>query len=377
MNFLLRSWFTLALGLLVIGTPGCGNSTPSPPSAGSTGSTATKDPITLLNVSYDPTRELYKEFNDAFAAHWKKEHGQDVEVKQSHGGSGSQSRKVIDGLDADIVTLALAYDIDAIAKKEVLKSDWQKQLPSNSAPYTSTIVFIVRKGNPKNIKDWEDLGKGGVQIITPNPKTGGGARWNYLAAWGSALKKELGDLKKINDPAAKDEVAKAQEKAKTFLTELSKRVKVWDASARASTTTFTGSGLGGGVGDVLIGWENEAFFITNQAANKDLYEVVVPSISILAEPPVAVVDKNVDKKGTRDAAKAYLEYLYTKEGQQIIAKNFYRPIKPELVSEQERNKFLKVELFTIDDVFGGWPKAQAEHFNDNGIYDQILKAAKQ
>jgi sulfate/thiosulfate transport system substrate-binding protein len=372
MNSLLRSWFALALGLLVIGTSGCGNSTNAPNSGSTASGSDKKEAITLLNVSYDPTRELYADFNNAFAEHWKKEANQDVEIEQSHGGSGSQSRKVSEGLEADVVTLALAYDIDAIAKKDFINKEWQKQLASNSAPYTSTIVFMVRKGNPKNIKDWEDLGKGDVQIITPNPKTGGGARWNYLAAWGSVLKKELGDLKKLNDPAAKEEVTKAQEKAKAFVTELSRRVTVWDASARASTTTFTR-----GTGDLLIGWENEAFFILNSEQNKDKYEVIVPSISILAEPPVAIVDKNVDKKGTRKAATAYLEYLYTKEGQQIIAKHYYRPIKPELVSEKERNKFLKVELFGIDEVFGGWNKAQAEHFNDGGIYDQILKAIRQ
>ncbi|MCA1361661.1 sulfate ABC transporter substrate-binding protein [Bradyrhizobium sp. IC3069] len=306
--------------------------------------------INLLNVSYDPTRELYVEFNKAFASAYQKETGKSVEIKQSHGGSGSQARAVIDGLQADVVTLALAYDIDAIANKRLTAADWQKRLPQNSSPYTSTIVFLVRKGNPKGIKDWDDLIKPGVAVITPNPKTSGGARWNYLAAWGFAQKKYG-----------------SADKAKDFVGKLFQQVPVLDTGARGATVTFVERG----VGDVLLAWENEAFLALKEfGANK--FEIVAPPQSILAEPPVAIVDKVADKKGTRNAADAYLQYWYTKEGQEIAARNFYRPRDAETAKKYE-NSFAKVELFTIDDVFGGWTKAQKEHFADGGVFDQIYK----
>jgi sulfate transport system substrate-binding protein len=306
--------------------------------------------VTLLNVSYDPTRELYVEFNKAFAAAYQKETGKSVEIKQSHGGSGAQARSVIDGLQADVVTLALAYDIDAIAAKGLLSADWQKRLPQNSAPYTSTIVFLVRKGNPKGIKDWDDLLKPGVQVITPNPKTSGGARWNHLAAWGYALKKYG-----------------SADKAKKFLADLYEHVPVLDTGARGSTVTFVERG----VGDVLLAWENEAYLALREFG-KEKFEIVSPSVSILAEPPVAVVDTVAARKGTQTVAEAYLKYWYTKDGQEIAARNSYRPRDPE-VAKQYENSFAKVELFTIDDVFGGWTKAQKEHFAEGGIFDQIYK----
>jgi sulfate/thiosulfate-binding protein len=306
--------------------------------------------VTLLNVSYDPTRELYVDFNKAFAAAYQKETGKSVEIKQSHGGSGSQARAVIDGLQADVVTLALAYDIDAIAGKGLIPATWQQRLPQNASPYTSTIVFLVRKGNPKAIKDWDDLIKPGVSVITPNPKTSGGARWNYLAAWGYALNK-FG----TND------------KAKQFVGDLYKNVPVLDTGARGSTVTFVERG----VGDVLLAWENEAF-LAQREFGKDKFEIVSPPLSILAEPPVSVVDKVADKKGTRAIAEAYLKYWYTREGQEIAARNSYRPRDSEIAKEYE-NSFAKVELFTIDDVFGGWTKAQQEHFSEGGVFDQIYK----
>lgn len=308
-------------------------------------------PVKLLNVSYDPTRELYQEYNAAFAAYWKGKTGQDVTIDQSHGGSGKQARAVLDGLEADVVTLALAYDIDSINKnKEIIGKDWQQRLANNSSPYTSTIVFLVRKGNPKNVKDWNDLVKPGISVITPNPKTSGGARWNYLAAWGYALKNNGNDA------------AKAQE----FIKSLYANVPVLDSGARDSTITFTERGLG----DVFISWENEAFLVTKDPKNAGKYEIVVPSISILAEPPVAVVDSVVDKKGTRAVAQAYLDYLYSEPGQEIAAKNYYRP-RNETVARKYAGQFSKVELFTISDVFGGWNNAQTIHFNDGGIFDQI------
>jgi sulfate/thiosulfate transport system substrate-binding protein len=306
--------------------------------------------FSLLNVSYDPTRELYADFNKAFAAAYQKETGKTVEIKQSHGGSGSQARAVIDGLQADVVTLALAYDIDAVAAKGLTSPDWQKRLPLNASPYASTIVFLVRKGNPKGIKDWDDLIKKGVEIITPNPKTSGGARWNYLAAWGYAEKK-FGSA----------------DKAKQFVAELYKHVPVLDTGARGSTVTFVERG----VGDVLLAWENEAF-LAQREFGKDKFEIVAPPLSILAEPPVAIIDKVADKKGTRAVAEAYLKYWYTREGQEIAARNSYRPRDSEIAKEYEKS-FAKVELFTIDDVFGGWTKAQKEHFAEGGIFDQIYK----
>lgn len=306
--------------------------------------------VTLLNVSYDPTRELYQEFNAAFIKHWKATGGSDVSIRQSHGGAGKQARSVIDGLEADVVTLALAYDIDAIAEKaKLFPADWQKRLPNNSSPYTSTIVFLVRKDNPKQIKDWNDLARPGIEVITPNPKTSGGARWNYLAAWGYALKQPGG-----SDATARD-----------LVTKIYQNVTVLDSGARGSTTTFTERGIG----DVFISWENEAFLALKELG-KDKYEIVVPSLSILAEPPVTVVDKIVDKRGTRKVAEAYLQYLYSDEGQDIAGKHFYRPRSPK-IAEKYKDQFVKVNLFTIDDVFGGWQQAQKVHFADGGIFDQI------
>jgi sulfate/thiosulfate transport system substrate-binding protein len=303
---------------------------------------------TLLNASYDPTRELYQDFNTAFAKYWKAKSGQDVTVRQSHGGSGGQARAVIDGLDADVVTLALAYDVDAVAASGLIKPDWQKRLSHNSAPYTSTIVFLVRKGNPKGIKDWGDLTKSDVQVITPNPKTSGGARWNYLAAWGYALRQPGG----------------TDAKARQFVTDLYKRVPVLDSGARGATNTFVQRGIG----DVLLAWENEAYLSLDEAPGK--LEIIVPSISILAEPSVAVVDKVVDRKGTRAVAEAYLQYLYSPEGQEIAAKRHYRP-RDEKVAAKYASSFTKVKLFTIDEVFGGWQNAQKIHFADRGLFDQI------
>lgn len=309
-------------------------------------------PITLLNVSYDPTRELYQDYNAAFAKYWKAKTGQTVEIQQSHSGSSKQARAVIDGLQADVVTLALAYDIDAISQNAgLLPADWQKRLPQNSTPYTSTIVFLVRKGNPKKIKDWDDLAKPGVSVITPSPKTSGGARWNYLAAWAYALKQPGG-----NDAKAQD-----------FVKRLYKNVPVLDSGARGSTTTFAQREIG----DVLIAWENEAF-LSLKELGADKVEIVVPSMSILAEPPVSVVDKVVEKKGTRVVAQAYLEYLYTPEGQDIVARNYYRP-RLDAVARKYSSKFPKIKLVTIDEVFGGWQKAQKAHFADGAVFDQIYQ----
>jgi len=328
--------------------------------------------ITLLNVSYDPTRELYEEFNAAFAAHWKEKTGDIVTVEQSHGGSGKQGRSVIDGLGADVVTLALAYDIDAIAEKAgLLPKEWQSSLPENSSPYTSTIVFLVRKGNPKNINNWEDLIKPGIEVITPNPKTSGGARWNYLAAWAYILKRELGDPAKAQSEPGTPEVLAAQEKAKAFLGELLKHVPVLDTAARGATTTFVQRGIG----DVLLAWENEAYLAVEELG-PDKVEIVNPPLSILAEPPVAIVERNAKKNGNTEVAKAYLEYLYTPEGQKIIAKNFYRPRFPEHAAPADIARFPKLELVTIDAVFGGWQKTQIEHFNDGGIFDKIYQPGK-
>nr|WP_304528363.1 sulfate ABC transporter substrate-binding protein [Pigmentiphaga sp. NML080357] len=310
---------------------------------------------TLLNVSYDPTRELYKDLDKAFATEYKKKTGIDVTIRQSHGGSGKQARSVIDGLDADVVTLALAYDIDALHEHgQLLPADWQKRLPQNSSPYTSTIVFLVRKGNPKGIKDWGDLIKPGVSVITPNPKTSGGARWNYLAAWAYALRQPGGN----------------EAKAREFIAELFKHVPVLDSGARGATTTFVERGQG----DVLLAWENEAL-LSLKELGPDKFDIVAPSLSILCEPPVAVVDKNVDKKGTRQAAQAYLEYLYTPEAQEIIAKNYYRPRNP-TVAAKYASAFPKVNLITIDEVFGGWQKAQKTHFEDGGTFDQLYQPGK-
>jgi sulfate/thiosulfate-binding protein len=308
--------------------------------------------VLLLNVSYDPTRELYQDFNQAFAKYWKAKTGQTVTIEQSHGGSSKQARAVIDGLQADVVTLALAYDVDAISQNAgLLPGDWQKRLPQNSTPYTSTIVFLVRKGNPKHLKDWDDLVKPGISVITPNPKTSGGARWNYLAAWAYALKQPGGN----------------EQKAQDFVKRLYKNVPVLDSGARGSTTTFVQREIG----DVLIAWENEAF-LSIKELGPDKVEIVVPSQSILAEPPVSIVDKVVDKKGTRNVAQAYLEYLYTPEGQEIAAKNYYRP-RLESVAKKYAATFPKIKLVTIDEVFGGWQTAQKTHFADGGIFDQIYQ----
>ena len=304
----------------------------------------------FLNVSYDPTRELYKDFNAVFANHWKKQTGETLNIKASHGGSGKQARAVIDGLQADVVTLALAYDVDAIAQKGLIATDWIKRLPDNSAPYTSTIVFLVRKGNPKNIKDWNDLAKPGIEVVTPNPKTSGGARWNFLAAWGYALKQPGG-----ND-----------QKARELVTNIYKNVKVLDSGARGSLTTFTERAIG----DVLISWENEAY-LSIKELGPDKFDIVTPSLSILAEPSVAVVDKVVEKRGTRKVAQAYLEYLYTPIGQEIAARHYYRPRNKEIAAKYSGN-FAKVKLFTIDQVFGGWDKAQKTYFGDGGVFDQII-----
>ena len=310
----------------------------------------------MLNVSYDPTRELYQEFNPVFAKAWKEKTGEDLNVRMSHGGSGKQARTVIDGLAADVVTLALAYDIDEIAAKAgLMPADWQKRLPNNSSPYTSTIVFLVRKGNPKGIKDWNDLAKPGIAVITPNPKTSGGARWNFLAAWGYALRSSGGD----------------EAKAKEFVSAMFKNVPVLDTGARGSTTTFVQRKLG----DVLITWENEAFLAREEFPSEEL-QMVVPSLSILAEPPVALVDRNVDKSGTRDVAQAYLEALYGPDGQRLAAKHFYRPVKPEYADAADLARFPKLEMITVDGAFGGWGAAQAKFFADGGVFDQIYTPAR-
>jgi sulfate/thiosulfate-binding protein len=308
----------------------------------------------LLNASYDPTRELYKDFNAAFAKHWKAKSGQDVAVHQSHGGSGKQARAVIDGLEADVVTLALAYDLDAIRQSGLIAPGWQKRLPQNSAPYTSTIVFLVRKGNPKGIKDWGDLAQPGVSVITPNPKTSGGARWNYLAAWAWALRQPGGN----------------EARAREFVTRVFKNVPVLDSGARGSTTTFVQRGIG----DVLLAWENEALLALHELG-RDTLDIVAPPTSILAEPPVAMVDRVVDKKGTRAVAQAYLEFLYSPEGQEIAARHHYRP-RTEAVAARHAAAFPRVTLFTIDEVFGGWPQAHKVHFADGGVFDQIYEPSR-
>lgn len=328
----------------------------------------------ILNVSYDPTRELYKEYNQAFGHWYEKEHGgKTVRVKQSHGGSGKQARAVIDGLDADVLTLALAYDIDEVAAKAgLLAADWQKKLPHNSAPYTSTIVFLVRKGNPKQIKSWEDLVKPGVEVITPNPKTSGGARWNHLAAWGAVLDRELGgDLGKLGKPEFAAQAAAAQAKARAYITDLYKHVPVLDSGARGATTTFAQRGIG----DVLLSWENEAFLAVNELG-KDTFDIVFPPVSILAEPTVAVVDTVVDKRGSRAVAEAYVKHLYSPEGQKLAAKHYYRPRSPEQADPADVARFPAVKRISIDEVFGGWQKAQKEHFSDGGIFDQIYLTGK-
>lgn len=323
---------SLMMGVLI----GCGESS------------SNSNSVELLNVSYDPTRELYSEFNESFAKYYKEKTGVEVTINQSHGGSGKQGRSVIEGLEADVVTLALAYDIDEISNAGLIESDWQNKFKENSSPYTSTIVFLVRKGNPKNIKDWDDLIGEDVSIVTPNPKTSGGARWNYLAAWAYALNNNNDD-----------------EKAKEFVKKLYENVSVLDSGARGATTSFVENGIG----DVLIAWENEAY-LSIKDGGEDKFEIVTPSLSILAEPPVAIVDEVVDKKGSREVAEEYLNYLYSDEGQEIAAKNFYRPTNKE-IAEKYKDKFKNIELVTVDDTFGGWTKAQKTHFSDGGIFDEI------
>ena len=319
------------------------------------GSAAAWGDTTLLNVSYDPTRELYQEIDAAFVRKWQAKTGEKVTIQQSHGGSGKQARAVIDGLEADVVTLALAYDVDALHDKaDLLPADWQTRLPHRSAPYTSTVVFVVRKGNPKGIRDWDDLIKPGVVVITPNPKTSGGARWNYLAAWGAAQRRAGGD----------------ESKARAFVTELFKHVPVLDSGARGATTTFGQRGMG----DVLIAWENEAFLLA-QELGKDRFEIVTPAVSILAEPPVALVDRFADKHGTRSVAQAYLEFLYTPEGQEIVARQGYRP-RAESALSRYPDKFPQLSLFTIDEAFGGWRTAQKAHFDEGGTFDQLYTGAR-
>jgi sulfate/thiosulfate-binding protein len=343
-------------GVLVValaGFAGCGDSTSASPNARSS---AAKPEVHLLNVSYDPTRELYLAVNKAFAAEWLKQTGQTVTIEQSHGGAGKQARAVIDGLPADVVTLALSYDIDQISELTGLfPKDWQQRLPNNSCPYTSTIVFLVRKGNPKGIKDWDDLVKDGIQVITPNPKTSGGARYNYLAAWGYALKKYGND----------------DSKAREFVAKLIKNVPVLDSGARGSTTTFVQNGIG----DVLLAWENEAFLAIKELG-PDKFEIVTPSISILAEPPVTVVDKNASSHEALELADAYLKFLYSPEGQKIVAKNFYRPSEPKYADSEDIKRLPQIKLFTVNEVFGSWAKAQATHFADGGTFDSIYAPQK-
>ena len=377
MTFSIRNLVVLIVPLLFIGCSPSNNSALTAQSNSTTNGIASTSiagksasDVKLLNVSYDPTREFYQEFNTSFASSWKKKTGSNVTVDQSHGGSGKQARAVIDGLQADVVTLALSLDIEAIAEKaKLLDSDWQSKLPNNSAPYTSTIVFVVRKGNPKNIRDWGDLVKGDVEVITANPKTGGGARWNYLAAWGYALQRELGDLSILKDDASSEKVQQAQAAAKQFVADLYRRVPVLDSAARGSTNTFVQREIG----DVLLTWENEAILSISEGG-REKFEVIVPSISILAEPPVAVVDKVATKHGVAEVAKAYLEYLYTPAGQALAAKHHYRPALPKFVDAKLLDAFPKVNTFKIDDVFGGWAKAQKEHFVDGGVFDQIYES---
>jgi sulfate transport system substrate-binding protein len=349
-----RAWLGCLLAGLAL-LPGCSKSAAEDSRPDGAGRKRQSE-VSILNVSYDPTREFYAEYNAAFARHWREKTGQEVTIEQSHGGSGKQARAVIDGLKADVVTLALAYDIDAIAEKSgLIDGQWQDRLPRRSSPYTSTIVLLVRRGNPLAIRDWDDLVRPGVKVITPNPKTSGGARWNYLAAWGYALRKHNGD----------------ERKARQFVAALFRNVPVLDSGARGSTTTFAQRGIG----DVLLAWENEAFLAIREFG-ADKFEIVVPSVSILAEPPVAVVDKVADRRGTREAASAYLDYLYSPEGQRLAARHYFRPVLPEHADPRDLARFAGVELLTIDGALGGWRKAQASHFDDGGVFDQIYAPGK-
>jgi sulfate transport system substrate-binding protein len=353
-----RSMRTALVLLSILAFAGCGSSDDKS--------------VTLLNVSYDPTRELYRDFNEDFARQWQQQTGQRVTIKQSHSGSGSQARAVIDGLDADVVTLALAYDINSIQEKgKRLGANWQTRFPSNSAPYTSTIVFLVRKGNPKQIRDWPDLVREGVSVITPNPKTSGGARWNYLAAWGYELHRQLGDWSKLDDPASAAQVEQAQSAAEKFVGEIYRHAPVLDSGARGATNTFVQREIG----DVLIAWENEALLALKELG-PDKVEIVIPSITILAEPPVAVVDTVVDRRGTRQIAEAYLQHLYSDAGQELAAKHYFRPRKPEILAKYS-DQFPPLPTFTIDEVFGGWSAAHAKHFADGGVFDRIYQAGAQ
>lgn len=365
-----RKLTSLLSALFIASTLGCdsGKKSSSEPAT-----PESKTTVALLNVSYDPTRELYTEFNREFADYWKAKTGVTVEIKQSHGGSGKQARAVIEGLKADVVSLALAGDIDTIAKQSgLIESDWQTKFPNNSSPYTSTIVFLVRKGNPKNIKNWDDLVREGIEVITPNPKTGGGARWNYLAAWGFALERELGDIAAVKDPARKDDVAKATEKAKEFIKQLYHNVPVLDPSARAATNTF----IQRQIGDVLLTWENEAFLAIKDLGT-DQVDMIVPPLSILAEPPVAIVTKNAEKNGTNEVAKAYLEFLYTEQGQKLAAKHYYRPRQSNFVSEEQKKVFGTLKTFQLTDLVSGWAEAQEIHFKDqSGVFDQVFDQDK-
>jgi sulfate transport system substrate-binding protein len=391
----LTRWFTTLLATALIASAGCSDSSSANSTGAGGGSWASPKSVTLLNVSYDPTREFYADFNKAFADEYLKSNNVTVSVDQSHGGSGKQARAVIDGLEADVVTLALGYDIDVIATKgKLLSDDWQSKLPHNSSPYTSTIVFLVRKGNPKGIKDWSDLVKGDVQVITPNPKTSGGARWNYLAAWAYVLDRELRtthqperasvrfDQQKpdasafrlidvLNDDSQQDAVAAANKKAREFVAELFRRVPVLDSGARGATNTFVQREIG----DVLLTWENEAL-LASQELGKDKFEIVTPSISMLAEPPVAVVEKVAQKHGTKAVAEAYLQFLYSPAGQNLAAKHFYRPIEVTGVEPAYLDRFPKLRLVAVTEAFGGWKKPQAEHFDDGGVFDQIYKPGK-
>jgi sulfate/thiosulfate-binding protein len=346
---------SLLLASLSLGLAACNKSSAASGSSGSATPETGKAPVTLLNVSYDPTRELYTDFNAHFAKKWAAEHKQNVTINQSHGGGGKQARAVIDGLEADVVTLAVAYDVNQLYEKaKLIPENWQSRLEQNSSPYTSTIVFVVRQGNPKQIKDWNDLTKEGVKVITPNPKTSGGARWNYLAAWGYVLKQPGGD----------------DAKAQAFVEKLYKNVPVLDSGARGSTTTFVERGIG----DVLVTWENEAILSVKELG-KGKFEVVVPSVSILTEPPVTLVDKVADKHGTRAVAEAYLKELYSPEGQEIAAKHYYRPRSTAVLTKYKAT-FPDIQLFTVDELFGGWKKAQPTHFNDGGLFDKIYKPSK-
>lgn len=348
-----------ALPLLLLGPSGCG---------GSDGASAAVE-ARLLNVSYDPTREFYRDFNEAFAEYWLQKTGQVVKVDMSHGGAGVQARAVIDGLAADVVTLALAYDIDAIAERTgFMPRDWQSRLAQNSAPYTSTIVFLVRKGNPKGIRDWDDLVRPGIEVITPNPKTSGGARWNYLAAWAYVLKRELGELSRLHDPQYASAAAAAEAEAQEFVTELFRRVPVLDSGARGATNTFVQRGLG----DVLLAWENEAFLATNELG-PDAFDIVVPSVSIRAEPPVTLIDRWADEHGVREVAEEYLEFLYSPTGQRLAAKHYYRPGCPEYVDPDDLRRFPEVQLVTIEELYDGWAEAQRIHFSDGGLFDRIYE----